>query len=67
MRVVVDFESCELNGLCVVEAPAVFQVVGQGADEQLEVLMPEPPEELRGPVLAARDVCPKEAIRVEEP
>lgn len=66
MRVVVDLEVCELNALCVVEAPSVFQIVTRDGQSQLEVVLLEPPDDLGPAVRAAADVCPKAAISVEE-
>ncbi len=63
MRVVVDFELCESNALCMAVAPEVFEV---GEDDLLYVLDEQPPEALRQKVLAAARTCPKHAITVEE-
>ncbi len=62
MRVVVNFDLCESNALCMAEAPEVFEVRD---DDFLYVLDEEPPEELRAKVQAAARVCPKQAITVE--
>jgi len=62
MRVVVDFEACESNGMCVIEAPEVFEI---RADDFLYVLEEEPGEERRAAVEAAARACPKFAITVE--
>ena len=62
MRVVVNFDLCESNALCMAEAPEVFEVRD---DDFLYVLDEEPPEELRAKVEAAARVCPKQAITVE--
>ncbi len=45
MRVVVDYDLCESNALCMAAAPEVFEVRD---DDFLYVLQDEPPEELRG-------------------
>ena len=66
MRVVVDLEVCELNALCVVEAPTVFQIVTHDGQSQLQVVLPDPPDDLGPAVRAAADVCPKAAISVQE-
>ena len=63
MRVVVDFDLCESNALCMGLAPEVFEVRD---DDLLYVLDENPPEELREKVLAAVRVCPKNAISVED-
>jgi ferredoxin len=62
MRVIVDFDLCESNALCMKAAPEVFEVRD---DDFLYVLMEEPPEELREKVKAAERACPKTAIRIE--
>ena len=63
MRVIVDFELCESNALCMAAAPEVFEVRD---DDFLYVLQEEPPEELRAKVEEAALVCPKLAITIEE-
>jgi ferredoxin len=62
MRVVVDYDLCESNALCMAAAPEVFEVRD---DDFLYVLQDEPPEELRAKVEEAVRRCPKQAIRVE--
>jgi len=61
MRVVVDFEQCESNALCMGIAPEVFELRD---DDQLYLLMDDPPEELRAKVESAVDACPKQAISI---
>ena len=63
MRVVVNFDLCESNALCMGVAPEVFEVRD---DDLLYVLIENPPEELREKVLAAVRVCPKNAISIED-
>jgi len=63
MRVVVDFDVCESNAVCMAIAPEVFEVRD---DDFLYILMEEPPEELRGKVEEAVRRCPKQAIRLED-
>jgi ferredoxin len=63
MRVVVDFDQCESNALCMGIAPEVFEVRD---DDLLYVLEENPPEELREKVLAAARSCPKAAITVQD-
>jgi ferredoxin len=62
MRVVVDFDKCQSNALCMAEAPEVFEVRDDG---YLYVLQEEPGEELRAKVETAARVCPTQAITVE--
>ena len=63
MRVIVDFDLCESNALCMAAAPEVFEVRD---DDFLYVLDENPPEELRAKVQEAARVCPKQAITVED-
>ncbi len=63
MRVVVDFDLCESNALCMGVAPEVFEVRD---DDFLYVLDENPPEELREKVMMAVRTCPKNAISIEE-
>ena len=62
MRVVVDFDVCESNAVCMAIAPEVFEVRD---DDFLYILVEEPPEELRDKVEEAVRRCPKQAIRLE--
>lgn len=62
MRVVVDYDLCESNGVCEALAPDVFEV---GEDDNLYLLQEEPPEDRRADVEAAVDRCPKQALRLE--
>ncbi len=61
MRVVVDFDRCESNAVCMGVAPEVFEVRD---DDFLYVLQEEPPESLRAKVEEAVRLCPKQAISV---
>ena len=62
MRVVVDYDLCESNALCMAAAPEVFEVRD---DDFLYVLQDEPPEDLRDKVEEAARRCPKQAITIE--
>jgi ferredoxin len=62
MRVVVDFDLCESNAVCMGIAPEVFEVRD---DDFLYVLQEEPPEELRPKIEEAVQRCPKQAISIE--
>jgi ferredoxin len=63
MRVVVDYDLCESNALCMAAAPEVFEVRD---DDFLYVLDENPPEELRAKVELAVQRCPKQAISIED-
>ena len=62
MRVVVDYDLCESNAVCMGIVPEVFEV---RADDFLYVLNENPPEELRAKVEEAVRRCPKQAISLE--
>ena len=63
MKVVVDYDLCESNALCMAAAPEVFEVRD---DDFLYVLDENPPEALRGKVEEAVRRCPKQAISIAE-
>jgi ferredoxin len=58
-RVVVDFDLCESNAVCMGIAPEVFEVRD---DDLLYVLDETPPDSLRARVEEAVARCPKQAI-----
>jgi ferredoxin len=63
MRVVVDFDLCESNALCMGILPEVFEVRD---DDLLYVIDEHPPEALRDRVEQAVRTCPKNAISIED-
>ena len=63
MRVVVDFDLCESNAICMGLAPTVFEVRD---DDFLYILDEHPPEELWPKEEAAVRSCPKQAISIVE-
>jgi ferredoxin len=63
MKVVVDFDLCESNAVCMGIAPQVFEV---REDDFLYILDEHPPEELRPKLEQAVASCPRAAIRLEE-
>lgn len=63
-KVVVDFDLCESNAVCMAVAPEVFEVRD---DDFLYILDEEPPEALRPKVEMAVERCPKQAISIAEP
>ncbi len=63
MKVVVDYDLCEANAVCMAECPEVFEV---DDDDNLQILIEEPGEELRAKVEAAVRLCPKQAIRLDQ-
>ena len=63
MRIVVDYDSCESNAVCMGIVPEVFEVRD---DDNLYVLQENPPEELRAKVEEAVKRCPKQALSLED-
>jgi ferredoxin len=63
MRVVVDWDLCESNGLCVQAAPEVFELQD---DDTLLILQENPDEALRGKLTNAVRACPKLAISLKD-
>ncbi|GLW06231.1 ferredoxin [Microtetraspora sp. NBRC 13810] len=63
MKVKVDYLVCEANGVCMGLAPEVFDL---DDEDQLHVLLPEPPADLSDRVRHAARSCPKAAISLEE-
>ncbi|GGO90135.1 ferredoxin [Wenjunlia tyrosinilytica] len=62
MKVVVDMNKCQDHGQCVFAAPEVFQL-DEGAHL---VFVGEPDDSLREQVEDAADVCPLQAIAIED-
>ena len=62
MKVVVEYDLCEANALCMGACPSVFRVED---DDTLTVLMDEIPENLRSKLQEAERLCPRQAIRIE--
>lgn len=63
MRVNVDLDLCESNGVCEGLAPEVFRV---DDDDVLRIVDDRPGEELRPAVEEAVRSCPKQALRLED-
>ncbi len=62
MKVVVDMNKCQDHGQCVFAAPDVFSMDGDGH----LVFVADPDDTLRDDVEEAADVCPLQAIRIED-
>jgi ferredoxin len=62
MKVVVDFDICQSNAVCMEIAPKVFEVRDDG---YLYILIEEPPESMRAEVEEAAQRCPTGAITIE--
>lgn len=63
MKLIVDFDRCDMHGDCVVEAPELFDIGDD--DDTVVVLQSEPAEHLRAMAERAVSVCPVAAIRLE--
>ena len=59
MKVVVDFDLCQSNGICQGLAPEVFEVDDDG---YLQLLQEHPDDALRSKVEMAVNSCPVQAI-----
>jgi len=62
-KVVVDFDLCESNAVCMDVAPEVFEV---RHDDFLYILQEAPDESFREKVENAVERCPKQAISIAE-
>jgi ferredoxin len=63
MKVVVNYDLCESNAVCMGIAPEVFEVRD---DDFLYLLDEHPPESMRPKIEQAVRQCPKQAISIEE-
>jgi ferredoxin len=63
MKVVVDFDACASNAVCMGIAPEVFEVRDDG---YLYVLNENPGEELREKMRESVNGCPTGAISIED-
>lgn len=63
MRVLVDYDSCDSNGLCAAAAPDLFEVRD---DDFMYVRQEHPPQELWADAESAARACPKLAITLEQ-
>ncbi len=63
MKILVDWDLCEGNAVCVKHAPEVFRV---DDEDMLHILVEEPGEDLREAVELAVNRCPRAALSIEE-
>ena len=63
MHIVVDYDLCESNAICMQIAPDVFEVRD---DDFLYLLDEAPGEDRRAAMDEAVQRCPKQAIRIED-
>jgi len=62
MKIVVDYDLCEANAVCMKVCPEVFEV---DEDDNLNVKNESPGEELRAKVEECVRRCPRQAIKLE--
>jgi ferredoxin len=63
MRVIVDLQRCEANGLCMGVAPDVFQLTD---NDELILLAEHPDQSQRAAILTAVQLCPRQAITFQD-
>ena len=63
MKIVVDYDLCESNAICMAAAPEVFEVRD---DDFLYLLTENPGPDLEDKVREAAERCPKQAITLED-
>ena len=62
MKVIVDYDLCEANAVCMQQAPEIFEV---DDEDNLNVLQEEVPEQLREKLEDAVRLCPRQALRID--
>lgn len=63
MKIEVDWDLCESNGVCMGINPEIFQL---GDDDMLTVLQPDVTPENEADVREAVRQCPRQAISIKE-
>jgi ferredoxin len=63
MRIHVDYDLCEANGVCVKTAPEIFQI---DDTDRLHLRVAEPSDEQLEVVKAAVRRCPRRALSLRE-
>ncbi len=63
MKIVVDYDLCESNAVCMDVCSECFRVE---EDDSLTVLIESPPDNLIGKVEEAVRLCPRQAISLEK-
>jgi ferredoxin len=62
MKILIDYDRCEGNAVCMKMCPEVFEV---GDDDRAHLLVTNPGEELRAKVEAAVRRCPRQALSLK--
>ncbi len=60
-KIVVDFDLCEANAMCMDVAPELFRV---DEEDNLHVLLEEVPDDLADKAGKAARMCPRQAITI---
>ncbi len=63
MKIIVDYDLCEANAVCMTKAPEVFKV---DDEDNLQILIESPPEGLRDKVEEAVRLCPRQALSLAQ-
>ena len=63
MKVIIDYDLCESNGVCMGIAPEVFEVRD---DDNLYLLTDRPGPSQHDAVRLAAERCPRQAISIDE-
>jgi ferredoxin len=63
MKVVVDYDLCEANALCMDAAPEIFRVE---EDDTLTLLLEDVPSDLQAKAEEAARLCPRQAITLQK-
>ena len=62
MKIVVDYDLCEANAVCMKQCPEVFRVED---DDTLTILLDEVPAEFQESCKEAERLCPRQAIKLD--
>ena len=62
-RIELDEDLCQGHAMCELEAPDVFKVPKRGP---VEIVDPEPPDDMRDDVERAVEMCPTRALSLVE-
>lgn len=62
MKILVDYDRCEGNAVCVTVCPEVFEV---GEDDRAHLRVQDPGENLRAKIEVAVRRCPRQALSLE--
>ena len=62
MKVIVDYDLCEANAVCMSKDPEIFKV---DDEDNLHILVDDIPEQHRAKVEEAVRLCPRQALQLE--